>query len=171
LCDSGGLQVEQIDAAEVSPGEFAHGVQASIATSGASTVVIDSLNGYQAAMPEEQSLILHMHELLQFLNRQGATTLLTMAQHGLIGETKAPVDITYLADTVLLLRYFEASGRVRRAMSVIKKRTGAHEDTIREFRISKTGISFGEPLTAFQGILGGVPRFVGKDAGELDALA
>jgi circadian clock protein KaiC len=171
LCDSGGLQVEQIDAAEVSPGEFAHGVQASIATSGASTVVIDSLNGYQAAMPEERSLILHMHELLQFLNRQGATTLLTMAQHGLIGETKAPVDITYLADTVLLLRYFEASGRVRRAMSVIKKRTGAHEDTIREFRISKTGISLGEPLTAFQGILGGVPRFVGKDAGELDALA
>ena len=84
----------------MSPGEFAHGVQASIATSGASTVVIDSLNGYQAAMPEERSLILHMHELLQYLNRQGATTLLTVAQHGLIGEMKAPVDVTYLADTV-----------------------------------------------------------------------
>jgi circadian clock protein KaiC len=171
LRDSGGLQVEQIDAAELSPGEFAHAVQASVGTSGASTVVIDSLNGYQAAMPEEQSLILHMHELLQFLNRQGATTFLTVAQHGLVGEMKAPVDVTYLADTVMLLRYFEAFGRVRRAISVIKKRTGAHEDTIREFRISQGGISLGEPLTAFQGILRGVPLFVGKDAGELDALA
>jgi circadian clock protein KaiC len=112
-----------------------------------------------------------MHELLQFLNRQGATTLLTVAQHGLVGETKAPVDITYLADTVLLLRYFEASGRVRRAMSVIKKRTGAHEQTVREFRIGRNGISLGEPLTGFQGILSGMPQFVGKDAGELDAMA
>jgi circadian clock protein KaiC len=112
-----------------------------------------------------------MHELLQFLNRQGATTFLTVAQHGLVGEMKAPVDVTYLADTVMLLRYFEAFGRVRRAISVIKKRTGAHEDTIREFRISQSGISLGEPLTAFQGILRGVPLFVGKDAGELDASA
>ena len=99
------------------------------------TVVIDSLNGYQAAMPEEQFLILHMHELLQYLNRQGAATFLTVAQHGLVGDMKTPVDVTYLADTVILLRYFEALGRVRRAISVIKKRTGAHEDTIREFRI------------------------------------
>ena len=99
------------------------------------TVVIDSLNGYQAAMPEEQALILHMHELLQYLNRQGATTFLTVAQHGLVGDMKAPVDVTYLADTVILLRYFEAIGRVRRAISVIKKRTSAHEDTIREYRI------------------------------------
>jgi circadian clock protein KaiC len=129
--------------------------------------VIDSLNGYQAAMPEEHSLILHMHELLQFLNRQGATTFLTVAQHGLIGEIKAPVDVTYLADTVLLLRYFEALGRVRRAISVVKKRTGAHEDTIREFRIGKDGITVGEPLTAFQGILSGVPVFVGQNTGEL----
>ena len=94
--------------------------------------MIDSLNGYQAAMPEEQALILHMHELLQYLNRQGLTTFLTVAQHGLVGDMKAPVDVTYLADTVILLRYFEALGRVRRAISVIKKRTGAHEDTIRE---------------------------------------
>ena len=97
--------------------------------------MIDSLNGYQAAMPEEKQLILHMHELLQYLNRQGATTFLTVAQHGLVGDMKAPVDVTYLADTVILLRYFEAAGRVRRAISVIKKRTGAHEDTIREYRI------------------------------------
>ncbi len=95
------------------------------------TVVIDSLNGYQAAMPEENSLILHMHELLQYLNRQGAATFLTVAQHGLVGDMKAPVDVTYLADTVILLRYFEALGTVRRAMSIIKKRTGAHE--IRQF--------------------------------------
>ena len=110
-------------------------------THGVKTVVIDSLNGYQAAMPEEHSLILHMHELLQYLNRQGATTFLTVAQHGLVGDMKAPVDVTYLADTVILLRYFEALGRVRRAISVIKKRTGAHEDTIREYRIDNRGMT------------------------------
>ncbi len=158
---AGSLRLEQIDATELSPGEFAHRVRASVEGGGASMVVIDSLNGYQAAMPDEGALILHMHELLQFLNRQGATTFLTMAQHGLVGEMKAPVDITYLADTVVLLRYFEAYGRVRRAISVIKKRTGTHEDTIREFRIGPRGIGLGEPLTGFQGILRGVPLFVG----------
>ena len=101
-------------------------------------MLIDSLNGYQAAMPEENSLILHMHELLQYLNRQGAATFMTVAQHGLVGDMKAPVDVTYLADTVILLRYFEAHGTVRRAMSIIKKRTGAHESTIREYRIDQT---------------------------------
>ena len=108
----------------MSPGEFAHRVRTR-RDDQIKTVVIDSLNGYQAAMPEEQSLILHMHELLQYLNRQGATTFMTVAQHGLVGDMKAPVDVTYLADTVILLRYFEALGRVRRAISVIKKRTGA----------------------------------------------
>lgn len=112
-------------------------------------------------MPEENALILHMHELLQYLNRQGATTFLTVAQHGLVGDMKAPVDVTYLADTVVLLRYFEAQGRVRRAMSIIKKRTGRHEDTIREFRIGDYGIRLGEPLAGFQGVLRGVPNFVG----------
>ena len=165
---AGALLVEQIDAAELSPGEFAHKVRIHVASKGVGTVVIDSLNGYQAAMPEEQALILHMHELLQFLNRQGATTLLTMAQHGLIGEMKAPVDVTYLADTVLLLRYFEACGRVRRAISVMKKRTGAHEDTIREFTIGQEGIRVGEPLAEFQGILRGVPVFVGQEYTQLD---
>jgi circadian clock protein KaiC len=127
------------------------------------TIVIDSLNGYQAAMPEEQALILHMHELLQYLNRQGATTFLTVAQHGLVGDMKSPVDVTYLADTVVLLRYFEASGRVRRAISVIKKRTGAHEDTIREYRIGEYGIRLGEPLTGFQGVLRGIPNYSGGE--------
>ena len=120
------------------------------------TVVIDSLNGYQAAMPEENSLILHMHELLQYLNRQGVSTFLTVAQHGLVGDMKSPVDVTYLADTVILLRFFEARGAVRRAISVIKKRTGKHEDTIREFWIDG-GLHVGEPLVEFQGVLRGMP--------------
>jgi circadian clock protein KaiC len=126
-------------------------------------VVIDSLNGFQAAMPGERELVLHIHELLQYLNRRGATTFLTVAQHGLVGDMKTPVDVTYLADTVILLRYFEAFGRVRRAMSVVKKRTGAHEDTIREFRIGRRGITLGEPLVNFQGVLRGVPTLVGED--------
>jgi circadian clock protein KaiC len=113
-------------------------------------------------MPEENSLLLHIHELIQYLNRQGTNTLLTVAQHGLVGATNAPVDVTYLADTVILLRYFEAAGKVRRAVSVIKKRTGRHEDTIREFRITGQGLSLGSPLVEFQGILRGVPTFVGS---------
>jgi circadian clock protein KaiC len=137
--ESGHLFVEQVDAAELSPGEFAHRVRRQIDEHNIKTVVIDSLNGYQASMPEENSLILHMHELLQYLNRRGAATFMTVAQHGLVGDMKAPVDVTYLADTVILLRYFEASGSVRRAMSVIKKRTGAHESTIREYRIDGRG--------------------------------
>jgi circadian clock protein KaiC len=112
-------------------------------------------------MPEENALILHIHELLQYLNRQGATTILTVAQHGLVGDMQTPVDVTYLADTVILLRYFEATGRVKRAVSVIKKRTGSHEDTIREFRIGAEGVSLGAPLTGFQGVLRGVPVLLG----------
>jgi circadian clock protein KaiC len=163
LIDSGDLFVTQVDAAELAPGEFAHLVRTCVDTQDARTVIIDSLNGYQAAMPEERQLILHMHELLQFLNRKGATTFLTVAQHGLVGDMRAPVDVTYLADTVVLLRYFEAAGRVRRAISVIKKRTSAHEDTIREYRIHSGGISLGEPLTGFQGVLRGVPELIGPD--------
>jgi circadian clock protein KaiC len=158
---SGALHIEQLDAAELSPGEFAQRVRDVVRRMEVSTVVIDSLNGYQAAMPEENALILHIHELIQYLNRQGANTFLTVAQHGLVGDMKAPVDVTYLADTVILLRYFEALGKVRRAVSIIKKRTGSHEDTIREFRIGSNGLSLGIPLTEFQGILRGVPLFVG----------
>ena len=161
MVDTGNLIIEQVDAAELSPGEFSQRVRNCVERHKARTIIIDSLNGYQAAMPEENALILHMHELLQYLNRQGATTFLTVAQHGLVGDMKAPVDVTYLADTVVLLRYFEAQGRVRRAMSIIKKRTGRHEDTIREFRIGDYGIRLGEPLAGFQGVLRGVPNFVG----------
>ena len=161
MVDSENLVIEQIDAAELSPGEFTERVRRCVEHYGAQTVVIDSLNGYHAAMPQESALILHMHELLQYLNRQGATTFLTVAQHGLVGDMRTPVDVTYLADTVVLLRYFEAAGRVRRAISVVKKRTGAHEDTIREFRIDRNGITLGEPLTNFQGVLRGVPSVIG----------
>jgi len=131
-------------------------------------VIIDSLNGYQAAMPEENSLVLHIHELLQFLNRHGATTFMTVAQHGLVGDMQAPVDVTYLADTVILLRYFEALGRVRRAVSIIKKRSGTHESTIREYSISDHGLTMGQPLEGFHGVLRGVPSFTGEKTGLLD---
>jgi len=157
------LFIEQMDASELSPGEFSHRVRTCVDREKIQTVAIDSLNGYQASMPEEQFLILHLHELLQYLNRRGASTFLTIAQHGMAGaDMKQPIDITYLADTVILLRYFEAMGRVRRAMSVIKKRTGSHEDTIREFRIDHKGISIGPALKEFQGILRGVPTYVGQ---------
>jgi circadian clock protein KaiC len=168
LCEEGSLTLEQVDAAECSPGELTARVRACVAHSGSRTVVLDSLNGYQAAMPEEHFLLLHMHELLQYLNRLGATTFLTVAQHGLVGEMKSPVDVTYLADTVLLLRYFEATGQVRRAISVMKKRAGPHERTIREYQIEETGLSLGPPLVQFHGVLRGVPTFLGEDAGLLE---
>jgi len=164
--DDGKLFIEQMDAAEVSPGEFAHKVRSCVEKENIRTVIIDSLNGYQNAMPEEQFLILHMHELLQYLNRLGAATFLTVAQHGLVGDMKSPVDVTYFADTVLLLRYFEATGQVRRALSVLKKRTGRHENTIREFSIDSAGLRIGLPLDKFQGVLRGVPQYLG---GQTDA--
>ncbi len=169
LRDSGQLTIDQVDAAELSPGEFSHRLRHRVTESGADTVIIDSLNGYQAAMPEENALMLHMHELLQYLNRQGATTFLTVAQHGLVGEARAPVDLTYLADTVMLLRFFEAEGRMRRALSVVKKRTGLHEDTIREYHMGQGGISVGAALTGFVGVMRGLPaqtRAADREAGH-----
>jgi circadian clock protein KaiC len=162
--DDGKLHIVQVDAAEISPGEFAHKVRRVVEKENIRTVVIDSLNGYQNAMPQEQYLILHMHELLQYLNRVGAATFLTVAQHGMVGEMKSPVDVTYLADTVILLRYFEAFGQVRRAISMLKKRTGSHENTIREFTIGQTGITVGPVLEKFQGILRGVPQHIDGNA-------
>ncbi|WP_262297865.1 ATPase domain-containing protein [Microvirga sesbaniae] len=164
---AGNLFIEQVDAAELSPGEFTHRVRTQVDEHEVKTIVIDSLNGYQAAMPEEQFLILHMHELLQYLNRQGASTFLLVAQHGLVGDMKAPVDVTYLADTVILLRYFEAFGQVRRALSVIKKRFGSHESTIREMRVDGSGIAIGAPLRSFQGVLRGVPVMAEEDRASL----
>lgn len=158
---AGSLHIEQVDAAELSPGEFASRVREAADRAQAKTVLIDSLNGYQASMPEEKSLLLHIHELTQYLNRQGTNTFLTVAQLGLVGEIRSPVDVTYMADTVILLRFFEALGSVRRAISVVKKRIGSHETTIREITIGNTGLVVGEPLDDFQGILQGVPMMVG----------
>ena len=160
----GKLFIEQMDAAELSPGEFSHRVRTWIDEENIRTVAIDSLNGYQASMPEEQYLVLHLHELLQYLNRQGTATFLAIAQHGMVGDMKQTIDVTYLADTVIMLRYFEAAGHVRRAISVMKKRTGSHENTIREFRIGSGGIALGPPLTQFQGVLRGVPTFMVGEA-------
>jgi circadian clock protein KaiC len=165
------LYVEQIDAAEVSPGEFSHRVRCCVDSEGIRVVAIDSLNGYQAAMPEEQFVLLHLHELLQYLNRQGVATFLAVAQHGMIGDMKQTIDVTYLADTVIMLRYFEALGRVRRAISAVKKRTGSHEDTIREFQINGRGIAIGPPLRDFHGVLRGVPKYVGKGEPLMDHSA
>jgi circadian clock protein KaiC len=163
MCDAGQLFIEQMDAAELSPGEFSHRVRTRVEHEGSRVVVIDSLSGYEASMPEEQFVVLHLHELIQYLNRRGVATFITLAQHGMIGDMRQSVDVTYIADTVVVLRYFEASGRVRRAVSVIKKRSGFHEDTIREFRIDeKSGLTVGPVLDEFQGVLRGVPTFVGK---------
>ncbi len=159
--EDGFLFIEQVDAAQVTPGEFAYRARELVNSNGITAVIIDSINGYRAAMPEENSLILHIHELLQYLNRRGASTFMTVAQHGIVGTMDAPVDMTYLADSVILLRYFEAMGEVRRAVSVVKKRSGRHETTIREFTIGSGGIKLGEPLTAFTGVLAGVPTFTG----------
>jgi circadian clock protein KaiC len=169
--DQGRLVIEQIDAAELSPGEFAHRVCQTVDQEGTKAVVIDSLNGYQSAMSEEHSLILHIHELLQYLNRRGAATFMTVAQHGLVGDMQTPVNVTYLADTVILLRYFEARGRVRRAISVMKKRTGQHESTIREYIVDRGGLRLGQPLEQFQGVLRGVPLYASKSDRLLEATS
>lgn len=169
--EAGRLTVQQVDPAELSPGEFAHAVCSSVERDGARLVIIDSLNGYLQAMPDERFLTSQMHELLTYLNQQGVVTLLVMAQHGFMGSMSSPVDVSYLADTVVLLRYFEAAGAIRRAISVVKKRTGRHEDTIRELRLSAThGVEVGEPLTAFRGVLTGVPVLAEEARKEITLL-
>jgi circadian clock protein KaiC len=152
---------QQVDPAELCPGELAAIICDHVAD-GYGVVVLDSLSGYQHAMPEEHFLLLQMHELLTYLNQQGVTTILVLAQHGLVGTMQSPVDLTYLSDTVLLLRYFEAKGELRRAISVLKKRTGGHERSIREYRIDKHGLRVGSPLSQFNGILTGVPQYSGQ---------
>jgi circadian clock protein KaiC len=159
--DSGRIRFQQIDPAELSPGEFAANVRKSVEIDHARIVVIDSLNGYLSAMPDERFLILQMHELLTYLGQQGVLTILVLAQHGLVGPMDTPLDISYLSDSVLMLRYFEVGGTVRRAMSVVKKRSGLHEHSIREFRLGSAGIKLGPPLKEFSGIFSGNPRYTG----------
>jgi circadian clock protein KaiC len=159
--DDSRITVQQVDPAELSPGEFAHLVRQAVERRGASVVVIDSLNGYMNAMSEERFLIAQLHELLTYLGQQGVVTLLVAAQHGLIGSSmQSPVDASYLADAVVLLRYFEARGALCRAISVVKKRSGAHEPTLRQFRLGAGGLEVGQPLDGFQGILTGTPLLI-----------
>ncbi|MBA4017073.1 MAG: circadian clock protein KaiC [Pirellula sp.] len=169
--ESGHLSVQQVDPAELSSGEFATIVRRAVdGTHGdrpAKVIVVDSLNGYLNAMPEEKFLTAQLHELLAYLGQKGVVTLLTVTQSGMVGSNMhSPVDTTYLADNVILFRYFEARGRVRRAISVVKKRSGKHETTIREMHVDDLGIHIGEPLEEFQGVLSGIPTFMG-DASHL----
>lgn len=156
---NGLVTIRQIDPAEIAPGELAHQIRQAVLHDSVRMIVIDSINGYMNAMPEERHLNLQLHELLSFLNQQGVITIMVLAQQGLVGPMQSGVDLTYLADTVLILRYFEAQGAVKQAVSVIKKRTGNHERTIREFRIHAEGIEVGSPLTNMHGVLTGVPTF------------
>lgn len=159
------IALRQIDPAEVSPGEFSHLVRHSVEHDKARVVVIDSLNGYLNAMPEEKFLTTQMHELLSYLSQQGVITIMVLAQHGVLGDALSnPVDISYLADTAVLLRYFESQGVVCQAISVLKKRSGSHERTIREFKLESSGIRLGQPLTEFYGVLTGTPTFRGAQA-------
>jgi circadian clock protein KaiC len=160
--ETGRIALRQLDPAEVSPGELAYDIRQSVERDKTKIVVLDSLNGYVSAMPNEDFLYLHLHELLTYLNQQGVMTLMVMAQHGLVGPMGAPVDVSYLADTVILTRFFEALGAVKKAISVIKKRSGAHETTIRELQMMPEGITIGQPLVDFEGVMTGVPRFYGS---------
>jgi circadian clock protein KaiC len=159
--DQGLVTIRQVDPAELSPGEFAADVRRSV-EAGVRIVVIDSLNGYHHAMPDERFLALHMHELLAYLNQQGVLTLLVMAQSGLVGENvEAPLDLSYLADTIVLMRYFEAFGEVRKAISLVKRRTGSHESSVRELLISEGGLSIGREIKEFHGVLAGRLQYTG----------
>lgn len=158
---SGKLSWDELSPTTLSPGEFVHRVQRHV-DAGAGIVVIDSLNSYIASMPEEQALVLQMHELLTSLGNQGVVTIMIMAQHGLVGDTHAPIDLSFMADAIVILRYFEAEGEVHKAVSVLKSRSGRHETSIREYHLSPdAGVNVGPPIRSFQGVLAGVPTYVG----------
>ena len=159
LVDLKRVTVQQVDPAELPPGELVHLVRTAVEKQGARVVVIDSLNGYLNSMPEESFLLIQLHELLSYLRQRGVLAILVVAQHGVVGtQMGTPVDVSYLADTVVLLRFFEALGELRKAVSIVKKRSGPHEAFIRELSMSSTGLRVGPPLRDFHGILTGVPR-------------
>jgi circadian clock protein KaiC len=163
--EQGTVLLQQVDPAELSPGEFVHRVRESVETHGARIVVIDSLNGYLQSMPSEQFLVIQLHELLTYLSQRGVVTVLIATQHGLLGSSMTtPVDASYVADAVIVLRYFEAAGRVRNALAVMKKRSGWHERTIREFTLGPQGFDVGAPMEGFHGVLTGSPTFTGESA-------
>ncbi|MFL6675126.1 MAG: ATPase domain-containing protein [Massilia sp.] len=160
--DSGQLRIHHIDPAELAPGEFAQMLRDAVEVHEVGFIVIDSLNAYLQAMPGEQFLTLQMHELLSYLNQQGVTTVLVLGQHGLIGEVRSDVDLSYLSDTTVLLRFFESNGRLRRAVTVIKSRTANHALTIHELRLGADGVTIGPPLEGFEGVLTGLPSYRGS---------
>ena len=160
--DSGQLSIFHIDPAELSPGEFAQLLRDAVELAGVSFIVIDSLNAYLQAMPGEQYLILQMHELLTYLNQKGVTTMMVLGQHGLIGEVRSDIDLSYLSDTTVLLRFFESNGRLRRAVTIMKNRTAEHAMTIHELQLSPSGLVIGEPLLGFEGVLSGLPTYRGS---------
>jgi circadian clock protein KaiC len=166
--ESGRLHIQQLDPAEVPPGEFVNEIRHRV-QEGAGVVIIDSLNGWMNAMPGEDYLQLQMHELLSFLGARGVATFLILAQQGVMGPMQSQIDLSYLADAIILMRYFEAFGEIRKAISIFKKRSGPHESTIRELQLQPGGIVIGDPLTSFQGVLTGVPQFVGSENSILRA--
>ena len=169
--EAGHLSVQQIDPAEMSAGEFAYEVRTSVETQGSSMIIIDSLNGYFNAMPEEHFLTLHLHELLSYLTDAAVTTIVIVSQHGALGQVSSPVDVSYLADSVILLRYYESRGAFGRAISMLKKRTSAHEQTVREYRLTSEGVRVGPVLEEFRGILSGMQSAEGAAARKTDPPA
>jgi circadian clock protein KaiC len=161
--EAGTLRLQQVDPAEVAPGELASQIMDAVESEGVRVVVLDSLNGYVNAMPGEEFLHLHLHELLTYLNQRGVVSIMILSQHGLIGAMGTPVDVSYIADTVMLMRFFESRGSIKKAVSVIKKRSGHHETTIRELTMSSSGVHLGEPLVNFEGVMTGVPRHLGGE--------
>jgi circadian clock protein KaiC len=159
LIEQGLVTITQVDPAQLQPGEFAHKVRAAVENEKARVVVIDSLNGFLNAVPEERFLLLHLHELLSYLGQNGVATILVFAQHGLVGHMQTSVDVSYLADSVILLRYFEADGRIHKAISIVKKRTGRHETAIRSLTMGSDGLTIGPPLTNYRGVMSGIPNY------------
>ncbi|KAA0690502.1 circadian clock protein KaiC [Halopseudomonas laoshanensis] len=168
---NGQLLIEQIDPAEISPGEFAWRVRTQVEQRACRMLVVDSLNGYMAAMPQEQQLILQMHELISYLSQLGVVTFLITPQSGLVGSMASRLNVSYIADSVILIRFFEAQGRLRKAISILKHRTGAHEDAIREIRIDSKGVRVGKPLVNFRGVLTGTPEFQGDEPALMEERA
>ncbi|HEX6159651.1 MAG TPA: ATPase domain-containing protein, partial [Thermoanaerobaculia bacterium] len=167
--DQGLISIRQVDPAQLQPGEFAHLVREAVERRDARVLIIDSLNGYLNAVPEERFLLLHLHELLSYLGQSGVATILIYAQHGLVGHMSSAVDVSYLADCVVLLRYFEAEGRIHKALSIVKKRSGLHETSIRGFSMGPDGLRVGKPLANYHGVLSGIPTYdgtLGSGSGE-----
>jgi circadian clock protein KaiC len=163
------INIAKIEPGSMSPGEFSHHVRKAVEDDRVKVVLIDSLTGYLTAIPEREAAVVRLHELTSYLASRGAATFLTVAQQGMIGHMSSPIDVSYIADTMFMMRFFEAGGRVRKAVSVLKKRTGLHETSIREIAVTNGRLRVGEPLTQFRGVLSGIPEFLGKSLQDVPA--